>query len=229
MSGFSSYKNDIYMAYINNNMDKWKDTIDKMQLQKSTDNQFLFELLNYQYGYIGWCIGNEKSKEAERYLDLAQNNLDILEKAKVEASEISAYKSAFYGYEIGLNKMKAPFSGPKSIKYSKLSMEQNPQNPMGYIQYGNSQFYMPAIFGGSKKEAVEHFLKAEKLMEKDKSKIENDWNYLSLITLIGQSYAEMEDYPNAKKYYEKALVAEPNFLFVKLELLPDLIKRMTLK
>jgi tetratricopeptide (TPR) repeat protein len=122
--------------------------------------------------------------------------------------------------------MKAPFIGPKSVKYSKLSMEQNPQNPMGYIQYGNSQFYMPPVFGGSKSEAIEYFKKAEKLMEKDKVKIENNWNYLSLLALIGQSYFAMDDYKNAKIYYEKALAVESNFLYVKNELLPDLIEKM---
>jgi tetratricopeptide (TPR) repeat protein len=157
---------------------------------------------------------------------LAQNNLGLLEKTRTDVSTISAYKSAFYGYEIGLNIIKAPILGPKSLKYSKLAMEQNPQNPMGYIQYGNSQFYMPAIFGGSKKEAVEHFIKALELMEKETTRIEKDWNYLSLLTLIGQSFTEMKEYKNAKKYFEKALAIEPNFLFVKLELLPDLLENM---
>jgi tetratricopeptide (TPR) repeat protein len=226
--GFASYKTDIYAAYIGNNMLQWKVTIDKMNNEKIKTNEFILELVNYQYGYIGWCIGNGKDKEAENYLKLATENIEMLEQKGFNPSEISAYKSAFYGYEIGINKMKAPFIGPKSIKYSKLSMELNPQNPMGYIQYGNSQFYMPTMFGGSKKEAVEHFIKAKKLMETDKTKIKNDWNYLSLLTLIGQSYAEMEDYQNAKIYYEKALAVEPDFLYVKLELLPDLIKRMIL-
>ncbi len=153
----SSYKSKIYDAYISNNMAKWKTIIDEMENVKSKDKMFLIELVNFQYGYIGYCIGVEKMDEADKYLDLAEENLEKAEKSGIDASEISAYKSAFYGYEIGMNKMKAPFIGPKSIKYSKLSMEQNPQNPMGYIQYGNSQFYMPPIFGGSKTEAVEHF------------------------------------------------------------------------
>jgi tetratricopeptide (TPR) repeat protein len=226
LSVFASFKTEIYEAYIGNNMEQWKVTIDKMNLQKSKNASFLLELLNYQYGYIAWCIGNKNEEEAKKYLELAQNNLGLLEKAKTDVSTISAYKSAFYGYEIGLNIIKAPFLGPKSLKYSKLAMEQNPQNPMGYIQYGNSQFYMPAIFGGSKKEAVEHFIKALELMEKETTRIEKDWNYLSLLTLIGQSFTEMKEYKNAKKYFEKALAIEPNFLFVKLELLPDLLENM---
>ena len=108
-------------------------------------------------------------------------------------------------------------------------MQQDSQNPMGYIQYGNSQFYMPPIFGGSKKEALEYFLKAEKLMEKDKTKIKNDWNYLSLLALIGQSYVVMEEYQKAKFYFEKALAAEPEYLFIKIDLLPALLKKMSLK
>ncbi|GAB1452224.1 hypothetical protein MASR2M47_22800 [Draconibacterium sp.] len=222
----TSYKNKIYDAYIGNNMPMWKTIIDEMENSKRKDKFFLMELVNFQYGYIGYCIGAEKIDEAEKYFDLAEENLEKLEKMDVEVSEISAYKSAFYGYEIGINKMKAPFIGPKSVKYSKLSMEQNPQNPMGYIQYGNSQFYMSPVFGGSKIEAIEHFKKAEKLMEKDKTKIENDWNYLSLLALIGQSYFAMDDYKNAKIYYEKALAVEPNFLYVKLELLPELLKKL---
>lgn len=221
----SSYKNKIYDAYISNNMAKWKTIIDEMENAKSKNAGFLIELVNFQYGYIGYCIGVEKMDEAYKYLDLAEENLEKAEKSGIDASEISAYKSAFYGYEIGINKMKAPFIGPKSIKYSKLSMEQNPKNPMGYIQYGNSQFYMPPVFGGSKTEAVEHFKKAEKLMEKDKAKNEYDWNYLSLLALIGQSYFAMEDYKNAKVYYEKALKVEPNFLLVKKDLLPQLMKK----
>jgi len=205
IQAMANWKTVIYEAYISNNMPGWKVAIDKMNLEKNQSNEFILELVNYQYGYIAWCIGNKKDKDAEHYLEMANKNLETLEKNKFKPSEISAYKSAFYGYEIGLNKMKAPFIGPKSIKYSKLSMEQDPQNPMGYIQYGNSQFYMPAMFGGSKKEAVDHFIKAEKLMEKDKSKIDKDWNYLSLLALIGQSYFVMEDYKNAKIYYEKAL------------------------
>jgi len=221
----TSYKNKIYDAYISNNMPKWKTIIDEMENSKSKDKVFLMELINFQYGYIGYCIGAGKMDEAEKYLDLAENNLEKSDKLGAERSQISAYKSAFYGYEIGINKMKAPFIGPKSVKYSKLSMEQNPQNPMGYIQYGNSQFYMPPAFGGSKKVAVEHFLKAEKLMSTDKINIENDWNYLSVLALIGQSYFAMEDYKNARIYFEKALKVEPDFLLIKIDLLPKLLKK----
>jgi tetratricopeptide (TPR) repeat protein len=219
----SSYQKRIYNAYISNNMNSWKAVIDEMEDTKKVDLEFLTELVNYQYGYIGYCLGKENTDEAKKYLALAQNNLKKLEKAGAEESVINAYKSAFYGYSIGLNKMKAPFLGPKSIKHSRLAIEQNPNNPMGYIQYGNSQFYMPPVFGGSKQEAIEYFKKAEQLIEK--GNYTNDCNYLSLMALIGQSYAITEEYKNAKAYYNKALQVEPEFLWVKQELMPQLLEK----
>jgi tetratricopeptide (TPR) repeat protein len=207
-------------------MEKWKSIIDEMEGTKNSNAGFLLELVNFQYGYIGYCLGNDKMKEAEKYLDLAEENLDELEKAGGESSQISAYRSAFYGFSIGLNKMKAPFLGPKSVKYAKQAMEQNPENPMGYIQYANNQFYMPPVFGGSKEEAVKHFKKAEQLMEKHQKELKSDWNYLSLLALIGQSYSEMKEYKNAMEYYEKALKIEPGFSWVKKELMPQLQEKM---
>lgn len=226
---FASWKSEIYNAFINNNMEQWKLTIDKMEQMKKNDNNFLLELLNYQYGYIGWCIGTDNGNSAKKYLELAEQNMEKLEKMNASKSIISAYKAAFYGYKIGLSKFKAPILGPQSVKHSKLSMEEDKKNPMGYIQYANSQFHMPPVFGGSKEVAVEYFKKAEELMERDTLQIKNDWNYLNLLAIIGQSFTIMKDYKNAKIYYQKALAAEPGFLWVKNELLPELEKEISNK
>ena len=96
-------------------MNKWKSTIDKMQEQEKKPNEFLLELINYQYGYIGWCLGNNEKKQAKIYLKLSEENVENLEKTSLYPSYVNAYKSAFYGYAIGINKLKAPFIGPKSI------------------------------------------------------------------------------------------------------------------
>jgi len=222
----ASYKADIYNAYISSNMGKWKKVIDEMNQQKIKSNEFVLELLNYQYGYIAWCIGNDKDKLAEQYLELGFENLEKLEKSAYKLSMVNAYKSAFYGYRIGINPFKAPFIGPKSIECAKLSIKQDEKNPFGYIQFGNAQFYMPAIFGGSKTVAIEYFSKAEKLMEIDAESIKFDWNYLSLVALIGQAYSETKQYNKAKEYFDKILIVEPNYLWVKDELYPELLKKI---
>ncbi len=222
----ASYKTDIYNAYISNNMNLWKKTIDEMNLQKPKSSDLRLELLNYQFGYIAWCIGNDKNDIAESYIEQGDINILILEKSSNNISLINSYKSAFYGYRIGLNKLKAPFIGPKSVECAKLAIKQDANNPYGYIQYANSQFYTPPVFGGSKKVALEYYKRAESLMAKNPEKIKNDWNYLSLLSMIAKAYTEIGEYENAKVYYAKTLKIEPNFLWVKNELYPNLLQKI---
>lgn len=224
----ASYKLDIYKAYISSDMNLWKSTIDVMNQRAVKSHAFRMELLNYQYGYVGWCIGNDKIAIAENYIDLGEENIRILEKSGIYSSLVNSYKSAFYGYGIGVNLLLAPFIGPKSVDCAKLAIKQDANNPYGYIQYANSQFYMPSIFGGSKKVSLDYYKKAEYLMAKDQEAIKEDWNYLSLLSMIAKNYTELEDYANAKKYYEKILKIEPEFYWVKNELFPDLLKKIKL-
>ncbi len=221
----ASEKTRIYQAFIHNRMEDWKAVIDDMESHKTSETARLAKLVNYQYGYIGYCLGVEKDKEARNYLEKAEKNLDMLEDEGYRPSDIHAYKSAFYGYKIGLSPIKAPIFGPKSVKQAELAIEADSTNPMGYIQQGNAQFYMPPIFGGSKTEAIKKFGKALQLMKQNGESVENDWNYLSLLVLIAQSYEEMEKWEQAEKYYMQALAAEPDFKWVKDELLPGLIKK----
>jgi tetratricopeptide (TPR) repeat protein len=222
LGAMATYKTEIYKAYISNNMNEWKKVMDRMNLETKRDNDFLLELLNYQYGYIGWCIGNKENEQAKKYLSLAEKNIEILEKQSFELSILNAYKSAFYGYRVGLNKLQAPFIGPKSVESAKKAIELDKNNPYGYIQIGNSEFYMPSVFGGSKTVALENFKKAENLMERNPEKIKNDWNYLSLLAMIVMSCKELKQYELAKDYCEKALKTEPEFLWVKLDLYPEI-------
>ena len=69
----------IYNAYISGNMDNWKRIIDEMENSKNMGSGAILELVNYQYGYIAWCMGEDNKKEARDYLELAEKNLDILE------------------------------------------------------------------------------------------------------------------------------------------------------
>jgi len=216
----ASEKNQIYAAYISGNMGIWKETIDKMEQKKSTSDGAILELVNYQYGYIGWAMGVERHNEARHYLELAEKHLERLGKRGYSPASVFAYRSALYGFRIGLNRFQAPILGPRSVSQAKSAVETDPENPLGYIQLGNAEYYMPAVFGGSKTKALGYFLKAKSLMEAQKGGIQNDWNYLSLLTLIAQVYIDLSEKEKAKKLYEEILKIEPEFLWVKNELFP---------
>ena len=222
----ASHKADIYKAYLSSDMTSWKKIMDQMDRQNNKSNAFILELLNYQYGYVAWCIAVKKDEEAEEYLKKGKDNISILEKNGYEMSWVEAYKSAFYGYRIGLAVYQAPFLGPKSVDCARQAMKLDARNPFGYIQYGNSQYYMPAIFGGSKTVAIEYYEKARKLMELDQERIKEDWNYLNLLSMIAMAYEKTEQYHTAKVCYEKILKIAPDFLWVKNKLYPELLEKI---
>lgn len=223
--GNNAWDYKIYKAYIENDMQEWQRIIDTMQNGQEKSHDILSTLINFQYGYIAWCIGNDHPGMAKKYLAIAEKNLDLLPKEKYKAT-ISAYRSAFYGFRIGLNKIRAPIYGPRSVRHAEQAIEEDDRNPMGYIQYGNTQYYMPAIFGGSKKIAIKYFQKAEILMESNRELIKYDWNYLSLLTLIAQSFEEIGETEQAHNYYQKILLIEPEFLWVRNELYPQFLKKL---
>jgi tetratricopeptide (TPR) repeat protein len=222
----ADFRSEIYSAYINNKMEMWKNVIDKIESIRDKDDDLLLELVNYQYGYIGYCLGFNKLEEAKKYLNLYLKNINILAKTSSNLSIVNAYKSAFYGFRISLNKLSAPLNGPKSLDHSKQAMELDKENFLGYVQYGNSQFYLPAAFGGSKKDALKYFLKAKSILEKKPEETRGDWNYMSLLILVGQTYSYLGDYSSAKVTFEFILKLEPEFIYVKDDLYPKLLKKM---
>jgi len=140
---------------------------------------------------------------------------------------VNAYKAAFYGFRIGLNSFVAPFVGRKSMNCAKMAMQLDANNPFGYVQYANVQYYMPSMFGGSKSDALNHYLKAKDLMEKSTA-ISEDWNYISLLTIIGKAYWDLGNLQTAKMYFEKILkiVNDATYEWVKKEMYPQLLKEI---
>ncbi len=220
----ASNRENILQAYISGDMSKWKEIIDRMELQKRDSPAFILELLNYQYGYIGYSLGSGKRDEARTYLDLANENLSKLMDAGYRPALIHAYRSALYGFEIGLRRIKAPILGPRSVDNARRAMELDGSEPLGYIHYGNTQYYLPAIFGGSKYTALEYYRKAEELFERDPEAARKNWVYLNLLVVMAMAYEELGYYEMAKDYYEKGLEAAPDFSWVKDELYPRLLR-----
>lgn len=222
----ANYKTEVYNCYISNNMPKWKAVIDIMNSVSNKSNEFRLELANYQYGYVAWCIGNKKEDVAEKYLDDAEKNVGFLETSKYNLSMVYAYKSAFYGFRMGISNWKAPVLGPKSVDCAENAMKLDPNNAFACIQYANAQYYMPSIFGGSKTMALDYYKKAKVLMEKNPGSTVQNWNYLSLLTSISQAFVDLNYLQSAKLYYEIILQKEPNFQWVKNELYPQLLTKI---
>ncbi len=220
----ASNKSAIYTAFIKNDFRVWKAEIDRIQRIKNKSNNQMLELINYQYGYIGWCLELKKEKEARKYLDLLTNNNRILERWNYKPGLVNAYKAAIYGFHVRLDRMKAPYYGPLSVNYLNKAMDLDANNWFIHILEGNTRYYMPTIFGGSKSEALKSFLKAKNLMEENITLISDNWNYMNLLISIAKSYTELGNFLMAEKYYQKIIRIEPNILLAKNKLEPKLKK-----
>jgi tetratricopeptide (TPR) repeat protein len=217
----------IYKAYVTNSMSEWKSIIDAMETNPLLSDAKKMELLNYQYGYIGWCIENNKKEVAELYITKAEKLLAYLKTKNYQPANLHVYQGAIYGFKVNLNPFKAPVLGMKSIDEAKLAMQKDANNAMGYLLYGNTLYYRPSAFGGSKTEAIDYYLIAERKMELSAQGNVGNWNYLNLLAIIGKAYHETGNIIKAKEYYNKALTFEPNFVWVKNDLLPKLNKSKT--
>lgn len=216
----------IYRAYVIGDMGKWKKTMDSLENVIPKTNKEKLDLINYQYGYIAWCIDKNKDAEAEVYLEKTQVLLKHLEKQNYSLSMLYAYKAAFIGFEIGISPYKAPFIGSESLRFARQSLALDSQNAFAYVQLGNIAFYTPQLFGGSKSEAMEHYEKAIRIMEEEGKQLLINWNYLNLLATTINAYMKFEKYNNAKNLSVKTLYIEPNFEWVKNELYPQILKKL---
>jgi CRISPR/Cas system CMR subunit Cmr6 (Cas7 group RAMP superfamily) len=214
----NAHKSQAYNSFINNKMKEWKTIIDSLEEQNVLD----FNLVNYYYGYVAWCIDKDKEDEGEEYLERVESLLDKLKLKTKNKSLIYAYKSALIGFEIGLDFFKAPLIGMYAMKYANKSVELDNKNYFAYLQIANNYFYTPKIFGGSTKKALTYYLQSEKLIKEKK----HNWNYINLLVSICRNYVELEDKENALKYYQKILIIEPNFKWLKTEFYENNLKNI---
>lgn len=211
----------IYQAYIRGDMQQWKQVLEQLETQKHKTQQEELHLLNYQYGYIAWCISQKSNQEAKQYIKRAERIIEKLENKNDTRSIVYAYKAAFVGFEIGLYPYKAPFIGPQSLHYAQKAKALDPTNAFAYIQLGNIAYYTPKMFGGSKVEALKHYQKAMELLEKNPQSTQQNWNYLNVLATNIEAYLGLEEYKKAEALCIKTLKLEPQFEWVAKALYPQ--------
>ena len=129
------------------------------------------------YCYV-WAtaVGEMAAEDKHKLLDLAQVQMDILQKSFKKESEIFALQA--FLYQMRITDMS------KGFKYSSLASEAleeaeklNPNNPRVYYLRGNNKFHTPKAFGGGKEKAKPMFEKAAALFESQKpaNAIEPAW------------------------------------------------------
>ena len=218
-------RKQIYDCYVTNQMSSWELVMADYG-KKAVNLEMYYNLAEFQYGYIGYCLSAKLYGKAAHYLDQGEANLDRILKADPNSAKAYAMKGAFLGFRIVLSKFKAVYLGQRSLTYINKAVKIDPGNPSGWIEKGNADYFRPAYLGGSKEQAIAHYEKALSLLEKHPENLQYNWIYLSLLATTANAYRDVGNYQKALQLYDKSMKVEPEFHWVKNELYPILLKKM---
>lgn len=162
----------------------------------------------------------KKNESAEKYIVRGEKLIaEVLKKSPENATAL-AFKGSFIGFRIALSKFKALTLGVESNECIEKACNINPNNIQANVDKGNALYHTPKLFGGDKKEALKLFQQAARLLEKNNN-TSNNWFYLNILTLIAKNQESLGNFHQAIQTYEKILVFEPNYQWVKNELYPS--------
>lgn len=188
----------------------------------------------YYITYTGYKLleMNLRDKDAfEKYYDKTEKNGLQLSEIKSMESEGKTLLASIYMMKIANSPMSAVSLSSTIFNLLGDAEKVNAKNPRIYIVRGSMKFNMPKMFGGSYSDAADNFRKSVSLFEKEEiaDSLQPSWGYLESLAWLGRSYEQLENYEAAKFIYQKALSIDPEFGWVKYNLLPALEKTMSSK
>lgn len=218
----------IYRSYISGNMELWKKGMTELQEQfgRSKDACILYTLAEARYGYIGYLLGRDEKDAAKPEVEKFAGEIEQLASFPDYRAETEAFRVALLGFRMGLNPARAVTLGPKAMKQLETAMAAGKNSAVTWIEKANSEAHMPAFAGGSKEKAAESFREALRLFETGAGPSACNWRYLNTMVLLGQLLERMDEYSGAREAYMKALKREPDFQWVRDELLPAVEKKL---
>ncbi len=223
-------RDELNLSILSFKEDLIKNSIKKFE-QLLPNNEKVW-LVNYYIAYGYYKLGIyyfakeniKKAKESfgEAFLNI--NNCvsenDSFAEGYIMKANILKIKSAveqFHSVELD-NEVYEYFENAKKL---------DPDNPRIYYSIGILNYFQPQIYGGDIEVAKENFIKAIELYStyKPKAKTYPDWGFDETYAWLGKIASDQGNINLAKKYYNKALDVNPDFGWVKKDLLPNLIKK----
>ncbi|BDX39396.1 hypothetical protein CYCD_27510 [Tenuifilaceae bacterium CYCD] len=223
----SVYDDRLYSCFVSSDMLEWERVMVDLEKEFETTKSVKveFQLLHAQYGFVGFLLGSNRTSLGEEYIAKADKHIANLLKSNPKWVEVMALQAAVLAYKISLSPYKAPFLGPKSINLIADALELEPNNMYALIEKGNSKHYAPSYVGGSPAEAIVNYQKAiTNIKASSKTKT---WWYLNTLTQLALAAEKAKNYTLASKTYKEILSIEPNFKWVKDELYPKFLEKIT--
>jgi len=196
----------------------------------SDENNYLAQ---YYLAYTDYNIAVYfmKKKEKENFQKFVNSSEELLKELINENgsdAEAVSLLGAIYGIQVAMNPGLGASLGSQNIAFTSQAFGNAPGNPRVLLQKGISKFKSPEFVGGSKEEALKYFTQSVEAFDNmSERKTEISWGYLDALAWLGIAHSSLGDFKSAINAYNKALEVEPDFGWIKYELLPKAEEKLT--
>lgn len=222
--GGGSYEAYLGSADVATVKNMWKSVVAEAQTEygkNEKSSEHLFLLCLSQFGLLNATMRDQDESLFDDYIDDAEENIETLIEMNKKAGEPKALLSALYGLKMAYSPWKGMYLGPRSGSLIEDAKAQAPGSALVWKLYANSKLFTPETFGGDIKEAIRAFEKSISLYQADPESARQNWFYLDTIAFLGQAYMKDGQTLKAIAILEKALTVEPQYAWVKMQLLPQ--------
>jgi tetratricopeptide (TPR) repeat protein len=194
-------------------------TLNIATLTQLVDNNTGYEnaLANYRLS-IAYNLTN-KTDQAIATIEESISRLKALVKEEPKNSEYWALLAQSYGLKISYQPIKAAYYGPKSASALSKALSFNPENPRAHLVNAISKYNTPAMFGGSKSQALIEVKKAIDLFKQETNNELNSiihWGEAEAHIWRGLIHISLNKQPQALMDFETALTIEPSYDWAKM-------------
>jgi tetratricopeptide (TPR) repeat protein len=216
---------DTYKAYLTattaDAMHAWETVVANAQSDLKQDPASEYRRFNLALAQYGLLNGTMRAKDESLFNRHVDATIDNLEAIKGDHNfEAQALLAGVYGLQMAYSPSKGMFLGPKTSSLLDKARKGDPKSALIWKLYANSKLHTPEAYGGDVGEAIESYEKAIALYEGNTINTKDNWLYLDALAFLGQAYVRKGETSKAIAVYEKALTVEPNFGWVKYNLLP---------
>ena len=210
-----------YRGYLAADSAPWEQAIQQLEQDASlSDLDRLSAITEAQVGLLVSALAHQDQAAYDKVAGSLESNLEILLENDENDATALARLARLHGATMAFQRWKAAYLSPLSNQLVDRALKADPENPEAWVQRGGSRYFTPAMFGGDADEAVAAFEKAVRYYEAQPNH-QSNWRYLDALAWLGQAYQKAERPAEATEVFRKALAVEPDFGWVKHQLLPQ--------
>jgi len=191
-------------------------------IEADDENYLAHYYLAYtDYNLAIYFMQKKEDEQFRSYSESSEKKIKELIKENDSDAETVSLLGALYGIQVTMNPGLATSLGSQNIALTSKALGIEPDNPRVLLQKGISKFNSPEFVGGSKEEALKYFTQSVEAFENQTTeKNDIEWGYIDGLAWLGIVYSSLGDLESAISAYKKALIVEPDFAWIKYELLP---------